>query len=281
MTVSAPTATAAPSTGRVPGAAAMLRAVVRRGLRDQRRALVGWGVPLSAMSALMALVWPSIEGSMNTLMANYPEKLKDAFNITAITNVEAYIDAEMLSFIVPLAVSFLAVRVVVRMLSGAVERRYLDIVLTVPLGRRGLGGGAVRVAASGAGLVLAAVTGVAGVAGVLVGADPSFLVLGRGMANVWPLAMLFAGLAVLACGRLHTGGSVTAVAAGTLVAMYVVDLVGKLADPVEPVRALSAFKYYGSAIHDGIDPIAFTGMLAVAALLAVAGALWFERRDVL
>ena len=47
--------------------------------------------------------------------------------------------------------------------------------------------------------------------------------------------------------------TVSAIATGTLVAMYVIDLVGKLAEPIEPVRVLSAFRYYGSAIQHGID----------------------------
>jgi beta-exotoxin I transport system permease protein len=279
MSVTAPIAPAAP-VARPAAARAAARAVVRRGLRDNRRALINWGGPLSAMSALMAVVWPSIEDSMSTLMDSYPDKLKDAFNITAITDVEHYIDAEMLSFIVPLAVAFLAVRIVVRTLSGAEERGYLDVVLTVPVSRRTLVVGAVAVAAAVTAAVLALMTVVTWLAGVLVGADPSFVVLGRGMANVWPLAMFFAGLAVLASGRLHTGGSVTAVAAGTLVGMYIIDLVGKLAEPVEPLRAVSAFKYYGSAIQDGIDPLAVAGLLVAGAILAVAGALLFERRDV-
>jgi ABC-2 type transport system permease protein len=280
MSVTAPIATDT-SIARPPAGSAALRAVLRRGVRDNRRALLSWGAPLSLMSALMAAVWPSIEGSMDTLMESYPDNLKDAFNITAITNVESYIDAEMLSFIVPLAVAFLAVRIVARMLSGAEERGFLDVVLTVPVSRRTLVGGALAVAAVVTAAVLVLMTVVTWLAGVLVGADPSLVVLGRGMANVWPLAMFFAGLAVLACGRLHTGGSVTALVSGTLVGLYVVDLVGKLADPVEPLRAVSPFKYYGSAIQDGIDPLAAIGLLVVAALLTVAGTLLFERRDVL
>jgi ABC-2 type transport system permease protein len=74
---------------------------------------------------------------------------------------------------------------------------------------------------------------------------------------------------------------VTAIASGTLVGMYVIDLVGKLADAAEPLRAVSAFKYYGSAIQDGIDPLAFAGLTLAGVLLAAAGALLFERRDVL
>jgi ABC-2 type transport system permease protein len=105
-------------------------------------------------------------------------------------------------------------------------------------------------------------------------------VLARGFANVWPLAMLFAGVAAVAAGVLRGSGVVTGVAAGALVAAYVIDLVGKLAPELEAAREVSPFKYYGSAIQDGIDPVAFAALAVVGALLAVAGALAFERRDV-
>lgn len=257
-----------------------LRAVVRRGLRDHRRTWLTWGGPLSVMSALMAVLWPSIEGSVDTLMDSYPDSLKEAFNIRALTSVEAYIDAEMLSLIVPLALAFLAVRAIVRVLSGAEERGYQDIVLTTPVARRTLVAGAFIVAAAVVAGVLALMTVVTWAAAMFVGADPSFVILARGMANVWPLAMVFAGLAALGCGWAHTGGPVTAIAAGTLIGMYVLDLVGKLADPAEPLRYLSAFRYYGSAIQDGIDPFAFAGLTLAGLVLAIGGALAFERRDV-
>ena len=269
------------ATAAAPTTAAALRAVVRRGVRDQRRAPLIWGGSLGAMSALMAVMWPSIEDSMGTLMESYPESLKNAFNISAISSVEAYIDAEMLSLIVPLALAFLAVRVIVRMLCGAEEQGQLDIVLSAPVARRTLAAGALIVAAIVVASVIVVVTAMTWVAGTLVGADPSLVVLGRGMGNVWPLAMLFAGVALLLSGVMHRGAPVTAIASGTLVGMYVIDLVGKLAASAEPLRALSAFNYYGSAVQDGIDPLAFAGMTLVGLLLAAAGALLFERRDVL
>ena len=258
----------------------MLAAVILRALRDQRRAPLTWGGALGAMSALMALVWPSIEGSMERLMKSYPEQLKEAFNITAINSVETYVDAEMLSLILPLALSFLAVRIVTQALAGAEERGYLDVVLTTPVARRTLVAGTWIAAAVVIVAVLAVIAVMTLIAGAAVGAHPSALVLGRGMANVWPLAMLFAGVAALACGRLHRAAPVTALATGTLVAMYVIDLVGKLADPVAPLRRVSAFRYYGSAVRDGIDPLAFAGVALAGALLAAAGALLLERRDV-
>ena len=265
---------------RAPGTSATLRAVIRRGLRDHRRTELTWGGPLSAMSALMAVLWPSIEGSVDTLMESYPAELKEAFNIRALDSVEAYIDAEMLSLVVPLALAVLAVRAVVRVLSGAEERGYLDIVLVTPVARRTLAAGAFVVAAIVVAGVLAVTTAATWVAATFVGADPSLVVLARGMANVWPLALFFAGLAVLGCGWAHTGAPVIAGALGTLIAMYLFDLLGKLADAAEPLRYVSVFRYYGSAVQDGIDPFAFAGVTAVAVVLAAAGALAFERRDV-
>ncbi len=259
----------------------MLVAVIRRGLRDNRGAPLTWGGPLGAMSALMAAIWPSIEGTIDQAMDNYPQALKDAFNIHALTTVEAYIDAEMLSLIVPLAIAFLAVRVVTRALAGAEEQGYLDTVLTTPLGRTTLVAGSFTVAGIVTAVVLAVTTLLTWIAGIATGSDPSLAVLARGMGNVWPLAMLFAGLAALASGRLHRAAPVTAIATGTLVAMYVIDLVGKIADPIEPLRYVSAFRYYGSAIQDGIDPLAFVGVTLVAVVLTALGAVLFERRDVL
>lgn len=258
-----------------------LRAVARRGLRDHRRAWLTWGGPLGAMSALMAAIWPSVEGALDEALENYPDTIKEAFNIREITTVEAYIDAEMMSLIVPLAVAFLAVRVVTRAIAVAEEQRYLDTLLAAPVARTTLVAGAFAVAAIVVAVVLAVTTLLTWIVALLVGADASLAVLGRGAANVWPLSMLFAGLAALAAGALHRSAQVTAIAIGTLVGMYVIDLVGKIADPVEPLRYISAFRYYGSAIQDGIDAAGFAGLTVVAIVLAATGALLLQRRDVL
>jgi len=39
------------------------------------------------------------------------------------------------------------------------------------------------------------------------------------------------------------------------------------------------FKYYGNAVEDGLDPIAFCGVTAAAVALAAIGAWLFDRRD--
>jgi len=271
---------AAPAHALPPSAGRSLAAVVRRGLRDQRRAPLTWGGGLGAMGALMAAIWPSIEGQMQNLMQSYPESLKTAFGITELNSVERYVDAEMLSLIVPLAVAFFAVRCVTNALVGAEERGHLDTLLTLPLSRRVLVAGTFVVTGISAAAILAVIWALTWVTGTIAGTGISATTLGSGVVNVWPLAMVFAGLAVLASGVVHRPATVTAIATGTLLGMYVIDLVGKLSDAVEPFRVISAFRYYGSAIQNGLDLSHVAGLTIAALIAATAGALLFERRDV-
>jgi ABC-2 type transport system permease protein len=253
---------------------------VRRGLLDQAHAPLTWGGALGAMGALVAAIWPSIEGSVDELMQSYPDSLKDAFNIAQLDTVEKYVDAEMLSLIVPLAVAFFAVRCIVRATVGAEERGYLDTLLSLPLSRRVLVAGSFIVTALAGGAILAVVWALTWLAGTIAGTGISAGTLAAGVFNVWPLAMAFAGLAALAAGALRHPGAVTAVGAGTLVAMYLVDVLGKLSDPLEPLRVVSAFRWYGSAIQDGVDWSHAAGLTLAGVVLAAAGAVLLERRDV-
>lgn len=263
-----------------PATSASVRALLRRGLRDQRRAPLTWGGSLGLLSALILFIWPSIEDSAAELVESYPEGLKEAFGIGDLNTVEAYYDAEMLSLIIPLAVAFLAVRTVTRGVSGAEERRWLETLLATPLSRETLVAGSVAVTAIVVAIVLLVTLVLSLLAGVISGSDPEAALIGRGLANVWPLSMFFAGLALLAAGRLRGTAPVTAVAVGTLVVMYVVDVVGRVAEGIEPMRWASAFRYYGSAVRDGIDPLAFAGLTLAGLALAALGALLFARRDI-
>lgn len=277
--VRAPSATARPPSA--PSWGSALRVLVRRGVRDQARAPLAWGGVIGALGALMAAMWPSIEDSVSQLVHNYPRGLKEAFGITTLDSVERYVDVEMLSLIVPLALGFYAVRCVARATVGAEERGHLDTLLSLPLSRRVLVGAAFAVAGLGLAAILAVAWALIWIAGTLAGTGISAGTLAVGLLNVWPLAMAFAGLAALLAGVSHRSSVVTGASCAALVAMYVVDLVGKLSEPLEPVRVVSAFRYYGSAVRDGFDPSHAAALALVGTVLAVVGAALFERRDVL
>jgi ABC-2 type transport system permease protein len=61
--------------------------------------------------------------------------------------------------------------------------------------------------------------------------------------------------------------------------MYVIDLIGRLDSNLSGVRYISVFKYYGNAIEDGIEPLAFCGVTVAAVVFAALGAWLFDRRD--
>lgn len=263
-----------------PGAwSSSLVAVVGLGVSDQRRAPLIWGGALGAMGALMAAMWPSIEDSIGDLMRSYPDSLKDAFGIGQLDTVEEYIDAEMLSLIVPLAMAFFAIRSAIRLTVTAEDRRYLDTLLALPLSRQVLAIGsyiATGVVVAGILIVSALLTWIAG---TLAGTGISAGTLAVGFANVWPLAMLFAGLAVLVAGFVRRPGIVTGFPMGAVVATYLLDLLGKMTPAMEGARSLSVFRYYGSAIQDGLDVSHATGLVLTGGVLAAIGALLFDRRD--
>lgn len=248
-------------------------------LRERRRSLLSWGLPIGLWSAFVVAIYPSIEDAMAKAIASYPEALKQAFGIAELTSVEQYLNAEMLSLIVPLAVGYLAVRSVASGLSGAAESGRLDVLLSAPVSRRrlvaaGFSATAVELAAVLLVSVLLTMLGSA-----LSGSGLSFGLALAGYANVWPLALLFAALGIVVCGwSLHTP-VVTGSVAGVLVAMYVADLVGRLDTSLDWVRYGSVFRYYGRAIEDGIDPVSFLGVTAVAVAVGALGALLFQRRD--
>lgn len=257
-----------------------LVALVGAHLSERRRSVIAWGLPLGLMSAFIVAIFPSVEDALSKVTQDYPTSLKEAFGIGELSNVEQYLQAEMLSLIVPLALGYLAVRAISSGLSGAAETGRLDVLLSAPVSRSRLVAAGLIATALELAAVLALTGLLTGVGSILSGAGLSLGPAVAGFANVWPLALVFAGLGVVATGWSLRTSVVTGSVAGVLVSMYVIDLIGRLDPDLSGIRYVSVFKYYGNAIEDGIDLLAFVGVTAAAVLLAAIGAWLFERRDV-
>lgn len=257
-----------------------MTALVAAQLRERRRSFLSWGLPLGFWSAFIVAIFPSVQGSLSKAMQSYPAGLKEAFGISELSNVDQYLHAEMLSLIVPLAVGYLGVRAVASGLAGAAESGRLDVLLSAPVPRRRIcAAGFLAAAVEVAGVLV--LTGLlTGLGSVLAGAGLPAGPATAGFASVWPLALLAAGLGIVVCGISLRTPVVTGSVAGALVAMYVLDLVGRLDTSLDWVRYVSVFRYYGNAIEDGLDPLAFCGTTVVAVLFAAVGAALFERRDI-
>ncbi len=248
-------------------------------LHERRRSPLAWGLPLGAMSAFIVAIYPSVQGALTKVVAQYPEGLKQAFGIGELSNVEQYLHGEMLSLIVPLAVGYLAARAVASDLSGAAENGRLEVLMSAPVTRRSVCFGAFLAAAVEIAAVLLLTLVLSLVGSILAGAGLGVGDALAGFAMVWPPALVAAGLAIVVSGFSLKTSVVTGVVAGFLVAMYVVDLMGKLDESLSGIRYASIFRYYGNAIETGIEPLAFVGLLVLAAILAFVGAALVERRD--
>ena len=258
-----------------------MTALIAAQLRERRRSLLSWGLPIGVWSAFVVAIYPSVESALTKAVRSYPAALKEAFGISELSTVEQYLHAEMLSLIVPLAVGYLAVRSLASGLSGAAESGRLDVLLSAPVSRRRVVTASFCAAAFELAAVLAVSLALTLLGSLLSGANLSFSPALAGFANVWPLALLSAALGVIVTGFSLRTSVVTGSVAGVLVGMYVADLIGRLDPSLDAVRYASVFRYYGNAIENGIDPLSFLGVTAAAALLAATGAALFERRDLI
>lgn len=257
-----------------------LVALVRRGLLDNRRAPLTWGGPLGAMGAFVVVLYPSIRDALGKTVQSYPAAVKEAFGVTDFGSLGAYLHVELFSLLLPVAVAYLAMRCVATAIAGAEEDGHLDTLLAAPVARRTLVASAFATAAIACAGVLLATGVLTEAAAVISGESLDAGRLAGALAAVWGLAVFFAGCATLASGLAHRAGPVLGAGGALLGAMYLLDVLGKLAGTIEPVRWLSAFRYYGAPLRDGLDAGGLVVLVAAGLALAVGGALCFERRDI-
>jgi len=252
--------------------------------RRLRFAPLTWGVALGLLCLMIVAVFPSIEGSagLDELVQSYPEAFKQAFGVTdaSFSTIEGYLSVEVFSLIAPLACAYFVIHALARAVCGSEQRGVLDVLLSAPLRRRQLLIGWLAGAAAALLGVLTVMAVICQASALAFGVDLAAADTAAAALSLWPLSMFFGGLTLLLAGLSGRSLVVTGVAFGTLVAMYFVEVLGKLSASVAAVDGLSAFHYYGSAIEDGIDPAGVAGLVAAGLLLAAAGCALFERRDV-
>ena len=263
----------------------MAAELLRRGLLDHRRALVGWCVGIVGYCLLVASIFPSIKGSadFNKLVENYPDALKSLFGLSSggsITSGAGFMDAELFSLMLPLLVLVLAIGSGARTLAGEEENGRLELVLAYPLRRSSAvlaKAGAVAaevVAVCIVGFVgLLALSGIFGLdldVGKLAAAFGSLAVLGVfygwlsiAVGAIWPSKLLALGLP-----------------GGYAAAAYLVGGLHDLAGWLDPLRFLSPFWLVGQQpLQNGVRGWGVLVVLAAAVAVLLAGSALAERRD--
>jgi len=264
----------------------LLRTVLGKTIREQRRALMWWGIGLFASGATYAPFYPSIKDNAEVLekyMDSMPDFLREAFMGASgdFTSPAGYLNTELFNFFAPLLLLLFAIGAGARAIAGEEEKQTLDILLSTPIARR-------RVVIDKfvamllAGALLSVLLWLSiPILGPPFDLNPSLVDLAAASFMCYLLAMAFGSIALAigcATGRRALAVGVTAgIAAGA----WLLDLLVPAIDSISWLQQLSPFHYYlqpepmmngigwgGSAVLAGIAVVAFGAALVL-----------FERRD--
>ena len=259
----------------------MLADVFRKSLRDQRRGLLGWGVGVVALVAVMAALWPAVRDMFDQdLFAAYPEAIQRLFDISEMATGAGFLNAELFSIILPAMFIVYGIGRGARTLAGEEQEGTLEVVVVSPVSRTRIlldKAAALAVGLTALGAVLFAV--------IVVSSAVAGMGIPAGHALVGSAAMVLIGVQhawlALAVGA-ATGRKGPAIAVpGTLAVMgYVLHVVGALVDAVEPWQRLSPFT---QAIAEGpigsTVPMGFAWLALTAVAVLLASLPLFDRRD--
>lgn len=263
----------------------MAAEVFRRGVRDHRRALAAWCAGIVAYAALIAAIFPSVQGSpeFDKLVESYPDALKALFGLGeggSITSGAGYLDVELFSLMLPLLVLVLAIGSGARTFAGEEDAGRLELPLSYPVRRSSV------VLAKACALAVEVVAACAAAAAAimildpLVGLDLSTWNLLQAVASLAALGIFFGWLALAVGAALPSRALAIGVPAGLAAGAYLVGGLHSLAGWLDPFRVLSPFWLVGTApLRNGVDGL---GMLVVAVtsiVVLAAGAWSVERRD--
>lgn len=261
----------------------MLRNVFTKSLWDQRRGLLGWGIGVAVLVLLEAALWPTVRAmpGFEEFLDNYPEAMRELFNLNEFATGRGFLNAELYSLILPILFIVFGIGRGARSIAGEEEAGTLDVLLLTPVSATRL------VLQQAAALITGVLTLGAVLFASVVVLSPVFdLGIRVGDAATGSLAMSLLGIEfgciALAVGAV-TGrrGLAIGVGATAAVAAYLLYAMGQLVDAVRPWQPLSPFHQAleGGPLGAGL-PASYGWMVIVAAVVVAVALPIFDRRDV-
>lgn len=254
-----------------------------KGLRDQRRGIVGWSIGIVALVAVMAALWPSIRGmpNLDEFLEGYPEALRELFAIDALSTGAGFLNAELFTFMLPVMFIVFGIARGARILAGEEEGGSLEPLLATPVPRARMlleKAATVAVAVLALGIVLF-VSAVVASEGVGMGAGVWQLLLASAVMVL--LGIEYAMLALFVGAATGRRALALAIPGAFAAAAYVLYVTGALVEGIEPWAVLSPFELAleGGPIGAGARA-QYLLLLAGGVVLAALAVPAFERRDV-
>jgi ABC-2 type transport system permease protein len=262
----------------------MLRNVFTKTLWDARRSLVGWALAISAVAAMYAAFWPTVNTpEMQQALGNYPQGVLEALNYNDLTSPAGYLASSVYGLLIPLLVAVLAITVGTRAVAGDEEAGTLDLLLAHPVSRTRLA--LQRFAALAAALVLVgavlwlamlAIAGPAQLEGVtaaeFAAATTQLVLFGACLGGLAFAVGAATGRKALALG----------ISAGVAVLAYLANGVFPQLQGLEWTPNVSPWHWYlgGEPLKNGLQAGDSLLLLGATLVLVAAGTWRFNHRDV-
>ncbi|MFC1662996.1 ABC transporter permease [Patescibacteria group bacterium] len=259
-------------------------------LKDRRISLIIFSVSGILLLWMYIAMFPSFAGQaedFNKLLESYPQGFLEAFGIDESANifssVESFISVEHFSLIWPIMMVFMMIGLAGSGLAGQIEQGTVEILLSRPLSRF-----KIYLARYLAGVFSLVVFGIFSVfmampLSNLHGVETTFMPF----LTIFILGMMF-GLAVLSMAMFFSAlfsekGKASMTMGGIIIGMYVLHLVAVLQEHLDVLKYFSFFYYYdfNAAVRDATISIeSIVVFLAVIIIFGIAGAWWYNRRDI-
>ncbi len=259
-----------------------LATLVRHLLGLQTRGVLIWGLVFGLYSAALTAAFTTFAseaGQMDQMLDAYPQGMLDAFGISSLGTIEAFLDSQVF-YLAPLALAFFAILAGANTVAGAEERGSIDVLLGNPLPRWQLVVGNF-VATALSFLVILAIAGVlTWVTALLMDVDLTLSTTAEAFVNIWPTGLFFGAVALLCSTIFHRRALAIAVPGFLLFAMFMMNVMGNVSEDLEHLQSYSVFYYYGQVAVDGMDWTNFAGISALVVVLVGLAVLAFRRRDI-
>lgn len=258
---------------------------LRLELRRSRTLLLWLGIVTAAYAGFITIFYTNVvenAEAFDDMMKLYPKELMAAFGIEGeFADPGVFLGSYVFSFLWPLIGAAAGIVLATRVAADA-DRGFLDIALTTPIARTAYLAGSIVTQVVGLAVLAVAMTGAIILGDLLIA--PDFPTSSVALATIHAVAfgLAVSGPTTLLAVLFLDRGRAAGVAAGVLVLMYLVNVVGALAPEFESLTVLSAFRYFDlkDLISHGTYPVTDSVVyLAVAAIGWALALAAFRRRD--
>jgi ABC-2 type transport system permease protein len=258
--------------------------LVRKELRDQKRALIGWGAGFTAMVLMYSSFWPSVRDNADqfaSYLENLPDALRSVIGELSLGTPVGYLQSELFSFLGPALILVFAIGAGARSLAGEEEQGTLDLLVVTPIPRPRIvlqKFAAIAITALGLGVLLwVSVV----VVGRLFGLDVAIGDIAAATSHLLLLGMAFGAIAMFLGawrGRRSLAiGITSALAVGT----FILNAFAPTVEGFAWAARLSPFFYYGDSLplRNGMHVAHAAVLVALAAVALIGSVAAFDRRD--